>query len=337
ALYDSQGNVRVKAQVIAVDVASGEWLSRSDVETGFAYLDAGQVRTFRWQAEGEMPFFGNPRVSFQDGILISEDLVPSEFVICKNHECVHTHGQGKFLGRDHRIYTLSRSEITKLWSVTDEDEQVLASFSVPENSSFFNVDVFYGKVVVVEVTQGRSSYATAYRVDGRRAEIAKNFVFRALSDGNKIAFSVYQEGIKVLDTEQWTIKRYKADDLYLIEMSGNELFVANQNWKTGPSVQVIDISSGQSRYIRIPEWKSGIWGVSIESSARKHSLLMIDSSGVVYVIDKNNSDLIYEFNSGYPYTNTAMVFSEDGRLFATYGADGFIRVWAVVPAGADVR
>ncbi len=33
----------------------------------------------------------------------------------------------------------------------------------------------------------------------------------------------------------------------------------------------------------------------------------------------------------------AMTFSPNGRLFATYGADGFIRVWAVVPEGANVR
>lgn len=32
-----------------------------------------------------------------------------------------------------------------------------------------------------------------------------------------------------------------------------------------------------------------------------------------------------------------MAFSPNGSLFATYGADGFIRVWAVVPDGANVR
>jgi hypothetical protein len=55
ALYDGQGNVRVRAQTIVVDVASGEWLSRGEAPEGLAYLDGGQVRTFRWQAEGEMP------------------------------------------------------------------------------------------------------------------------------------------------------------------------------------------------------------------------------------------------------------------------------------------
>jgi WD40 repeat protein len=33
----------------------------------------------------------------------------------------------------------------------------------------------------------------------------------------------------------------------------------------------------------------------------------------------------------------SMAFSPNGRLFATYGADGFIRIWAVVPEGANVR
>ncbi|MDT8899500.1 hypothetical protein QYE77_14645, partial [Thermanaerothrix sp. 4228-RoL] len=300
------------------------------------YLDGEQVRTFTWKAEGEMPMFGRPRVKFQNGILVSKDLSGNAFVVCKNQECVRTSGEGKILGHDDKIYTLSHSEITRLWNVTDENGQVLASFSVPENSSF-DVEVFQGKVVVVEVIWGRSSHVTAYRADGKRAEIANNFVIRTSSDGNRIAFSVYQEGIKVLDTEQWIIRRYKADDLYLIAMKGNELFVANQNWKTGPSVQVINISSRQFRHIRIPVWRSGIWGPSIESSAQEQSLLMVDSSGFVFVINKNKGEFISEFNSGYPYPNTAMEFSADGRLFVTYGADGFIRVWAVVPEGANVR
>jgi hypothetical protein len=55
ALYDGQGNVRVKAQAILVDIASGEWVSKNEVEEGFAYWDGEQMRAFRWQAEGEMP------------------------------------------------------------------------------------------------------------------------------------------------------------------------------------------------------------------------------------------------------------------------------------------
>lgn len=58
-VYVGWGKVKAKAQVIAVDIATGEWLSRSEreseVEEGFAYLDGGQVRTFQWVKEsGEL-------------------------------------------------------------------------------------------------------------------------------------------------------------------------------------------------------------------------------------------------------------------------------------------
>ena len=57
-VYDSQGKAQTPAQAILVDIASGEWVSKTEVEDGFAYPDDGQVREFRWQAEGEMPPYG---------------------------------------------------------------------------------------------------------------------------------------------------------------------------------------------------------------------------------------------------------------------------------------
>ncbi len=64
-LYDRQGNVQTPAQAIVVDITSGEWVSQSEAQDGFAYLSKGQVQTFRWKAEGEMPMMYHYKISAQ--------------------------------------------------------------------------------------------------------------------------------------------------------------------------------------------------------------------------------------------------------------------------------
>jgi len=305
-------------------------VSRREVEGGFAYLDGGQVQIFSWKAEAEMPYFWRPEVSVnEDGYLITKDFIEDESISCVNQDCIRTPTDGKILGQDGKFYTLTRSEVTKRWEIRDEDERELVSFQAPENA-YLEINIF-PKVVVVEVFQNRNSYVTAYRTDGKRAEIANHFVYRILSDENMIVFGVYQEGLKVLDVEQWSVKRYEADDFNVLALVDDDVFLANQSWETGPSVQVVDISTKQSQHISVPDWRAGTWGASVESSAFQQTLLLIDSSGMVYVIDTEGGKFVCEFNAGYPYSNTAMTFSPDGRLFVTYGADGFIRVWAVTP------
>jgi WD40 repeat protein len=245
--------------------------------------------------------------------------------------------EGKIFGRDQKIYSLSRSEVTKRWEVTSEDGQVVATFSAPENA-YLSVEVFGGEVVVVQVSQQRNAYTIAYRADGRRAEIARNFVlYPIVADSKRIVFSVYQEGLKVLDVQQWTVKRYKTSDSTLLALYEDRVFIANRSWKTGPSIEVVDLLTAQSHYIPVPDWRVGVWGQSIEASVLENDLLMVDSSGMIYVINTGSREFIHKLNSGYPYSNLSIVFSPDRRLLIIYGADGFIRVWGVVPEGSPVR
>ncbi len=209
-IYDGQGKVKSKAQVIAVDVASGEWLSQDEIEEGFAYLDGEQVRVFVWKAEGEMPYVSNPEVSVQNGEILTKDFG----LVCRNQQCDRIPVDGKILGWERKIYTLSHSEVTGRWEVRKQDGQLLATFMAPENA-YLDVGVF-NDVVVVEVSVGRSAHVTAYREDGRRAEIASNFVLCALADNNRIAFGIYKEGLKILDIGQWAVRQYGKDAICYI-------------------------------------------------------------------------------------------------------------------------
>jgi len=343
-LYNSQGDVRAKAKTILVDVASGEWVISADAPEGFAYPDGQTVRGFRWQAEGEMPLLGNPKVYFRDGVLTLQDYFNGRFVECNNNFCSFAsmsdeEGSLKVIDVNFDTYTVSKSEITKRWEVkSDKTGAILASFTASPDVSF-NVSVF-GDVVVVNFnrTISRSAWIVAYRADGRRADVARDFAYKLFFDNGKIFIGTFKNGVKVLDTKEWTVMTYDVS-FDIVGIVGERLFAADRSWRTGPAVQVYDFVNKQTRQIPVPNWRWGVFGESIESStvSQNQELLVIDSSGFVYILDTKAEKFLTSINSGYPYPNVNMKFIQEDRLFITCGIDGFIRIWAVVPEDAPVR
>lgn len=321
-IYDASG-VKVKPQAIVVDIASGERVSRREVEGGFAYLDGGQVQIFSWKAEAEMPYFWRPEVSVnEDGqMIVKELLFDGEYAICANQDCIRT------LSNPSK-YELQRD--ANRFNIVEKDTGDVLLSSSASQDTFIRFQVFpssAGDVVLVETSRGISANAVAYRADGRRAEIARNFVMKILPAGNKIAFAVFGEGIKVLDIEQWSVKRFAGEEL--LYFSEDKAYIADDD-----AVQVMDMS-GKSEYIPVPGWRMGsTWqggGFAVAESAEKtENLFLVSTGGVIYAIDLNKKELIGQIKTVAPYSNAAMKFSQDNRFLFTFGMDGFIHIWAVV-------
>uniref|UniRef100_UPI002ACEE314 WD40 repeat domain-containing protein n=1 Tax=Anaerolinea sp. TaxID=1872519 RepID=UPI002ACEE314 len=275
ALYDSQGNVRVKAQVIAVDVASGEWLSRSEVEKGFAYLDAGQVRTFRWQAEGEMPTMYHYNVSAG---IVGNNQLNLYFFGGQDFGLVHCTYRGcseqpfdppiqeiPVYDENLEQYTL---QFFPRWNLVHEDKKITLqysghSFAVPKAKIIRDLLVVWAadspqssEIVIFEKSTGK----LLYRGGG---------------------FGFYSWGEKV----------YLFSQDYYVEIDNGKL----EKHKS------LEICSHLSR--------TAIALCTIFGGVRPQ----LD---IVNMLD--------------------FVFVEGNFLVANY-SNGFIRVWAVVPAGADVR
>jgi hypothetical protein len=294
-----------------------------------------------------MPSFWQPHAYFENGNLITREYLVNRLSQCENHKCdIIAPGDEKVIkvidecDENFETYSVSKSEVTKRWEVkSDTTGSVLASFTAPPNV-VFSVYVFRNEVVVVQFidANARNAWVVAYRADGKRADIAGNFAGRVIFDDDKIIFGVYKEGVKVLDTEEWFVKRYDIQS-DVVGASGETLLIADRSWRTGPAVQAYNLVKRQSKYIPVPNWRSGIAGETIKSSAISESqkLLVLDSSGFIYVVDIEAEKFLMDFNSGYPYSNAAIKFLQADRLLVTYGADGFIRVWGVVPEGAPVR
>ncbi len=73
-----------------------------------------------------------------------------------------------------------------------------------------------------------------------------------------------------------------------------------------------------------------------ESADKLSNLFLVSTGGIVYAIDLDKKDVIGKINMIAPYANAVMRFS-NRHFLITYGTDGFIRVWAVVPEGASVK
>jgi WD40 repeat protein len=345
ALYDGQGNVRVKAQTIVVDVASGEWLSRGEAPEGLAYLDGGQVRTFRWQAEGEMPGFYRPDIKVENTKLIVKESTGEEIVLCTNQECVRSPARNKFFDQNGHSYTLvCGDKTTKCQVLDDSTQEVIGSFWIPMDAYVWLgiIPTRFGTLVVTEIVQGRSSWSVVYRSDGRKVDIANNFLEKILSDGEKIAFGIFDEGLKILDVEQWVVKRYSSDS-DLLYFSEGKAYIANQSWdENGPSIQVLDVLTRKSYFVPVPKWRfATTWQISgeeiAESADKFANLFLVSTGGIVYAVDVDKMELVGNLSLNAPYSNAIMKFSKNGRFLMTYGTDGFIRVWGVVPDGTNVK
>lgn len=296
-----------------------------------------------------MPVFWRPAVKAEDGKLIVKEIINGELIECTNQECDRFSAENNLVDQNGSIYTLvchkTRCDVVRT-GVS------LASFFAPQDA-YISLWVFpsqFGDVAVVEVIVARGASFTvsvaAYRPDGKQANIANGWLNNVLFDGQrKIAFGIYEDGekaIRVLDVDEWTVRRYEKDE-DLLYFSNDTIYVARQSWdEYGPSLQTLNILTKESDYIRVPKWNSAnTWTRSGEEVAESadvlSNLFLVSTGGVVYAIDLDKKEFIGQLDLIDPYSNVIMKFSPNGFFLMTRGTDGFIRVWAVVPEGANVR
>ncbi len=224
------------------------------------------------------------------------------------------------------------SETARRWKIRkSDDDQLIASFQAVSGIDTYPLTIYRG-VAVVSFFSGRSGWAVAYRQDGKTANIANDFVFKVFHDGNFMAFDT-GEGAKVLDIDSWTIKKFPGENV--VGFHDGKLIGVDRSAK--PAVRIIGIADRQTQVIPVPEWKWGAGGMSVCcAKMTDDGLLMVDSAGTIYALDATSGTFVREFLATSDEI-TGMEFSEDRRFFATFATDGFIRIWAVVPEGANVR
>lgn len=309
-IYDARG-IKVKPQAIVVDIASGERASRRDVND-FAYLAAGQVLVFRWHAEGKMPHFWRPEVSVNDkGQMIVREFLPelSDGYVCTNQECVRDSAPEYEIQREGSRFRISRKQ----------DGQILLAASAPEDATVcFRVFSMASDVVIVEIQRGTRASAFAYRVqDGRRAEIASDYLLKIFPVGDKIAFSVFREGIKILDVDRWTLQQFGKENL--LYFSGDKIFAADYS---RAAIAIVDVESRKRSHIAVPNWD----GIATAATKLGNLFLVSTRGGVLGVNLAQHA--LFKVQTIVPYS-IAMQFSPNNRLLLTLGEDGFVRVWAV--------
>jgi hypothetical protein len=279
ALYDGQGNVRVKAQAILVDIASGEWVSKNEVEEGFPYLDGEQVRTFTWKAEGEMPEFYNYPITVK---IENNRLVLQKFIEyrvkgrCVQEVCEIIPFESI---NDIPVYDENLNEyilrFSGGWSLVQGDEYVRLKYykyGYPRATIRGNLFVMYNsissfesEIVVFEKSTGKILYKSAN------------------SD-----FSV------------WNGKVYIWEQDNFVEISNHD---------------------GQTQIVKneYPDTcKNKDW---------------FDTLEYTFCVNLGVEQHLYPDQ----YGGVPEFYQIDSRLIVTMNSDGFIRVWAVVPEGANVR
>lgn len=190
--------------------------------------------------------------------------------------------------------------------------------------------LYFGDVAVASYYSQNSAWTIAYK--GSRKYQISDFVGEILRNGKFIVFEVFtQSKTIVLDTENWTVKAFgigspiQSFDKWIVfaDVFGNKLLF-------------VSLDSTKERFeVPVGEFP----GYVVHSSAYSpigNILVVEDGNGGGYVVDVSSRKSIAEkmFTGGMTY---AMAFSPNGRLFATYGTDGFVRVWAVIPEEVNVR
>jgi hypothetical protein len=305
AIYDSRGNVQEKAQAIVVDVASGEWLSREEVE-GFACLDDGQVRMFTWKAEGEMPPYASkwmhPKLIVRDNGETMLSVVnwwafgwhnPITSYTCTNENCEFVEFTSEEVVLPNLKFARQGDTGNIVWNEKKQDQKVV--IKVPVSDWFFGYvldeqillwSVSYsqsnGRTLLIDLDTGKTLLQTDY-VHPFRFEVVDNEVIMVTNKNRTLVFDLTERSLK--NTSKLGLEKHFA---------------------------------------------FAPLAYSTVSSSTFKTFFGANETFVCYLFENFCEPIIYE-------DVFAMAFSTNGRFFATYGADGFIRVWGVVPEGAPVR
>lgn len=317
-VYDRQGNIRLKAQAIVVDVATGEWLNKSEVEEGFAYLDGGEVRTFRWDQDNNKTF----RIL---GIRDNGELA------LENKKC-------QVIDNDFTCYTLSKDR-TNWRLVSEQGKTVLQFKSLGEDS--IKAWIFPEYIVINHVWNGetRIGKLRIYNSDGEMILETSGLVYFANATKSGVVavlvFGEAQSEIVILKPkEKMRFLRFPFSEALMMGISDDMLVTFGYSeivfWDLDRLFPIKRLSNGDMP-TDVKAW--------VQLSPNEEMLLFSIGSlqNAIGVVDLRSEKpsimyLMQEISvAGRPS------FSPNGRLFATYGADGFIRIWAVVPEGANVR
>lgn len=329
-LYNSQGDVRAKAKTILVDVASGEWVVNQDAPEGFAWFDGEKVQTFAWKAEGET---GKLFSVEDDG---SVRYRPEE-------ECVA-------IDEHLNCYTLLQSE--NGWQLL-KNKEVAVEFRVPAGYAIGSwldngVTILNDFAVISWFMQVKSKYpprgfAVFDLKNGKQVFSSPGTIARFSVSREFVSIGYVQDNLyHVLLENNGSFKKLSYSDYYFhtLDSNGQKLFLFGVG-----KVLVMNLLNNSANQIELPV---GLYDVNSQAIVSERANLIVDNlywwkiPGIRFV-DLNNflnagkSDPVYVLpllDGGYPFSS--FMFSPNGRFFATQ-ADGFIRIWAVVPEDAPVR
>lgn len=304
--------IRTPARVIVVEINSGQWLVNEDAPEGFVWFDGEKARAFKWKAEGEMPppiiEWLHPTVWVEDDgkvhLYVTDwwNLGWEENAItynCENEKCNLIYG-----GWNEVIFY-------------DGQKQYKFCREANKDKGFIFAD---DKKIVVPV----SDWVFGYVINSRYVLWS---VAYSQSGGESMVFDL-QEGKSVLKTSYIHPDNFFVKDhlLFMSDFSGTHLVVFDLEKQN-------QLSTSEKK--QIPQ---------IEKYPNVQSFPVISRGGLLFrpFFDGKKSTLCVvsenECNPMLPSVEIATAnFSPNGRFFATFGTDGFIRVWAVVPEGAPVR
>jgi len=311
-LYDGLGNVRVKAQAILVDIASGEWVSHGDAPQGFVYADGQAVRSFLWQAEGEI---GELISVSNDGRVFSRPL-----------ECVSA-------DEKHNCYTLRH---TDKWQLLKNGE-VVVEFQVPAGYTVGHWWLDNG------VSVGNDYAAISWH----RGPFYGFAVFD-LKSGKKVFFAPSGKAVdRSANHELFSIGYYENGDYYVLLVGDGRvrklpypacyyhtldqdsprlfLFCDDEYHDDKSLVLAVNLENMRKTRLTMPQTYADC--ILASSTA---NLLVFPDLRFWNLANFLEGDIEPVFSTDIGTWTTRFAFSDDRRFFATQGEDGFIRVWAVL-------
>jgi hypothetical protein len=323
----------VKAKAILVDIASGKWLMDEDAPDGFLWFDDEKMREFSWKTEGEIEGEIGELFSVEDDGTVRYR--PKECVAVDEHL---------------NCYTLLQSE--NGWQLL-KNKEVAVEFRVPAGYAIGSwldngVTILNDFAVISWFMQVKSEYPPR----GFAVFDLKNGKQVFSSPGTIAMFSVSHEFVSVgyvqdnlyhvLLGNKGAFKKLSYSDYYFhtLDREGQRLFLFGMF-----KGLVVNLSNNTTSRVELP---LGGYGRGSQAIVSERANLIVDNlywwriPGIRF-LDLNNllnagkSDPVYVLpllDGGYPFSS--FMFSPNGRFFATQ-ADGFIRIWAVVPEDAPVR